>query len=60
MGIKNPYLNVDFKMGQLIFVTSSYQKFESKYGFGKKITSPKKASFFALTFDRSYSSCFHQ
>jgi hypothetical protein len=52
MGIKNPKFYADFNMGQTIFVISSYQKLEPKYGFQKKITS-LKIELFGLTFDRS-------
>jgi hypothetical protein len=38
-------------MGQIIYVTSSNQKLEPKYGFQKKLQVPKESSFLALTFD---------
>jgi hypothetical protein len=36
MGIQNLLFYSDFNMGQIIFVTRSYQKFEPKYGLQKK------------------------
>jgi hypothetical protein len=35
--LKNPQFYADFKIGQIIFVTSFDQKLEPKYGFKKKI-----------------------
>jgi hypothetical protein len=37
-------------MGQIIFVTSTYQKLEPKYGFQTKITSPYKIKSFGSNF----------